>query len=63
MVFGPKFQFFQVQLNKMRDEAKTWWLVSGLDIASSYFFKRKSVSHLNHEVNPHLGTAFSDNNS
>ena len=23
----------------MRDEAKTWWLVSGPDVASSYFFK------------------------
>ena len=33
----------------MRDEAKTWWLFSGPDVASSYFFKRKSVSHLNHE--------------
>ena len=33
----------------MRDEAKTWWLFSGPDVALSYFFKRKSVSHLNHE--------------
>ena len=33
----------------MRDEAKTWWLYSGSDVASSYFLKRKSVSHLNHE--------------
>ena len=33
----------------MRDEDKTWWLFSGPDVASSYFFKRKSVSHLNHE--------------
>ena len=33
----------------MRNEAKTWWLFSGPDVASSYFFKRKSVSHLNHE--------------
>ena len=33
----------------MRDEAKTWWLFSGPNVASSYFFKRKSVSHLNHE--------------
>ena len=38
MVFGPKFQyFFFFQLNEMRDEAKTWWLVSGPDVASSYF--------------------------
>ena len=48
MVFGPKFQYF-FQLNEMRDEAKTWWLYSGPDVASSYFLKRKSVSHLNHE--------------
>ena len=27
----------------MRDEAKTWWLFSGPDVASSWFFKRKSV--------------------
>ena len=27
----------------MRDEAKTWWLVSGSNVASSYFFIRKSV--------------------
>ena len=33
----------------MRDEAKTCWLFFGPDVASSYFFKRKSVSHLNHE--------------
>ena len=26
----------------------TLWLFSGPDVASSYFFKRKSVSHLNH---------------
>ena len=26
-----------------------FWLVSGPDVASSYFFKSKSVSHLNHE--------------
>ena len=25
----------------MRDEAKTWWLVSGCDVASSYFFFKK----------------------
>ena len=34
----------------MRDEAKTLWLVSGPDVASSYFLKRKSVLHLNHEI-------------
>ena len=34
----------------MRDEAKTWWLVSVPDVASSYFFKSKSVLHLNHEI-------------
>ena len=34
----------------MRDEAKTWWLVSGPDVASSYFLKKKSVSHLNHKI-------------
>ena len=33
----------------MRDEAKIWWLFFEPDVASSYFFKRKSVSHLNHE--------------
>ena len=49
MIFGPKFQYF-FQLNEMRDEAKTWWLVSGPDVASSYFFKRKSVLYLNHEI-------------
>ena len=38
MVFGPKFQYFFFQLNEVRDEAKTWWLVSGPDVASSYFF-------------------------
>ena len=27
------------QLNEMRDEAKTWWLVSGPDVALSYFLK------------------------
>ena len=36
------------QLNEMREEAKTW-LVFGPNVASSYFFKRKSVLHLNHE--------------
>ena len=25
----------------MRDEAKTWWLVSGPNVASSYFFSKK----------------------
>ena len=25
----------------MRDEAKTWWLVSGSDVASSYFFLKR----------------------
>ena len=25
----------------MRDEAKTWWLVSGPDVASSFFFLKK----------------------
>ena len=25
----------------MRDEAKTWWLFSGPDVASSYFFQKK----------------------
>ena len=34
----------------MRHEAETWWLVSGSDVTSSYFFKRKSVLHLNHEI-------------
>ena len=34
----------------MRDEAKTWWLVSGSDVASSYFIKRKSVLHLDQEI-------------
>ena len=29
------------QLNEMRDEAKTWWLLSGPDVASSYFFLKK----------------------
>ena len=37
MVFGPKFQYF-FQLNEMRVEAKTWWLVSGPDVASFYSF-------------------------
>ena len=34
MVLGPKFKFnIFFQLNEMRDEAKTWWLVSGPDVA------------------------------
>ena len=45
--FWAKFLF---QLNEMRDEAKTWWLVSGSDVTSSHFFKRKSVLLLNHEI-------------
>ena len=49
MVFGPKFQYF-LQLNEIRVEATIWWLVSGPDVASSYFLKRKSVLHLNHEI-------------
>ena len=40
MIFGPKFRYF-FQLNEMRDEAKTWWLFSGPDVASSYFFQKK----------------------
>ena len=39
--FWAKILTFFFQLNKMRDEAKTWWLVSGLNmpnVASSYFF-------------------------
>ena len=32
-----KFQYF-FQLNEMRDEAKTWWLVFGPDDAFSFFF-------------------------
>ena len=47
--FWAKISIF-FQLNEMRAEAKTWWLVSGYDVASSYFFKRKSVLHLNHEI-------------
>ena len=35
--FWAKISVF-FQLNEMRDEAKTWWLVSGSDVASSYFF-------------------------
>ena len=42
MVFGPKFQYF-FQVNEMRDEAKTWWLYSGPDVASSYFFFLKKI--------------------
>ena len=42
----------------MTDKAKTWWLVSGPNVASSYFFKRKSMLHLNHEI-----PACTDNNS
>ena len=41
----PKFRYF-FQLNEMRDEAKTWRLVSGSDVASSHFFKKKSELHL-----------------
>ena len=37
---GQNFDIF-FQLNEMRDEAKTWWLFSGPDVASSYFFKKK----------------------
>ena len=47
--FGARISIF-FQLNKMREEAKTWWLVFGPDVASSYFFKRKPVLHLNHEI-------------
>ena len=46
--FWAKISIF-FQVNEMRDEAKTWRLVSGPDVASSYFCKRKSVSHLNHK--------------
>ena len=46
------------QLNEMRDEAKTWWLVSGPDVASSYFFKRKSVLHLNHKIPAGIGNNY-----
>ena len=42
MVFGPKFQYF-FQLNEMRDEAKTWWLVFGPEVVSSYFFFFKKI--------------------
>ena len=37
---GQNFNIF-FQLNEMRDEAKTLWLVSGPNVASSYFFLKK----------------------
>ena len=40
--FGAKISIFFFQLNKMRDEAKTWWLVFGPDVASSYFFFKEN---------------------
>ena len=46
MVFGPKFRYFFFQLNEMRDEAETWWLVSGSDVTSSYFFKGSRQNYL-----------------
>ena len=36
--FWAKISIFFFLVNEMRDEAKTWWLVSGSDVASSYFF-------------------------
>ena len=39
--FGAEISIFCFQLNEMRDEAKTWWLVSGSDVVSSYFFQKK----------------------
>ena len=57
---GQNFNIF-FQLNEMRDEAKTWWLVFAPDVASSYFFKENPCRTW--ITNPHLGTAGSDNNS
>ena len=34
--------FFFTKWNEMRDEAKTWWLVSGPDVASSYPLKNEN---------------------
>ena len=39
--FWAKILIFFFQLSEMRDTAKTWWLVSGPDVASSFFFLKK----------------------
>ena len=44
----------------MRNKAKTGGLVSGPDVASSYFLKENP--RRTWITNPHLGTAGSDNN-
>ena len=36
--FWAKISIVFLQLNEVRDEAKIWWLVSGSNVASSYFF-------------------------
>ena len=37
--FGAKISIFFFQLNEMKDEAKTWLLVSGPDVTSSFLKK------------------------
>ena len=37
--FWAKLSIFFFSANEMRDEAKTWWLVSGPNVASSCIFK------------------------
>ena len=41
--FWTQISIFFFQLNEMRDEAKTWWLFFGPDVASSYFFFFKEI--------------------
>ena len=46
----------------MRDEAKTGWLFSGPDVASSYLKKTKQNPCHTSITNPYLGTGVTDNN-
>ena len=43
IIFAPKFKYFFLQLNEIRDEAETWWLDFGPNVASSQFFLKENL--------------------